>query len=118
MPARAQGVVTVYMYVSKTVTGFAKALALLTYGATRLNDGQNGAATASRQRRIALAVMNYFRRESRVDRGDHARFEEVRVDEGGWTSIVVVHTGNDPERLITFWISGGDWRPLFNVLTD
>lgn len=30
MPARAQGVVTVYMYVSKTVTGFAKALALLT----------------------------------------------------------------------------------------
>lgn len=63
-----------------------------TYGATRLNDGQNGAATASRQRRIALTVMNYFRRESRVDRGDHARFEEVRVVEGGWTSIVVVRT--------------------------
>lgn len=102
------------------MTGFAKALALLTYGATRLNDGQNGAATASRQRRIALAVMNYFRRESRVDRGDHARFEEVRVVEGGWTSIVDRRRrrGAHPERLITFWISGGDWRPLFNVLTD
>lgn len=67
--------------------------------------------------------MNYFRRrESRVDRGDHARFEEVRVVEGGWTSIVDRRRRRrrraHPERLITFWISGGDWRPLFNVLTD
>lgn len=57
---------------------------------------------------------------SRVDRGDHARFEEVRVDEGGWTSIVVVRTGNDPERLITFGSPAEIGVPLFKfkVLTD
>lgn len=90
MPARAQGVVTVYMYVSKTVTGFAKALALLTYGATRLNDGQNGAATASRQRRIALAVMNYFRRESIAVIMQGLRKHGSSKEVGRQSSIVVV----------------------------
>lgn len=91
MPSRAQGVVTVYMYVSKTVTGFAKALALLTYGATRLNDGQNGAATASRQRRIALAVMNYFhRRESIAVIMQGLRKSGLTKEVGRRSSIVVV----------------------------
>lgn len=53
---------------------------------------------------------------SRVDRGDHARFEKgVRVDEGGSTSIVVVvvRTGNArPGASNNIWISGGDWRPF------
>lgn len=97
------------------MTGFAKALALLT-ALLALTMDKTGLPL--QWRRIALTVMNYFRRrESRVDRGDHARFEEVRVDEGGWTSIVDRRRrrGAHPERLITFWISGGDWRPFIQA---
>lgn len=84
---------------------------------TSVTDGRDGAATASRQRRIALAVMNYFRRESIAVimqglRKASGSTKEVRRRSSSSSCALATR---DPEPLITFGSPAEIGAPLFNV---